>query len=474
MARLDEYRRRRDFAATPEPSGSSGSASRVAADRFVVQEHHARTLHWDLRLAHDGTLASWAVPKGIPMDPGVNRLAKRTEDHPEEYLTFEGIIPPGHYGAGRMTIWDSGTYECEKWQHDEILLTLHGSRVNGRYVLVRTRDHDWLLRRRDPAEDPQRTAPPTGGPMLATLGTELPRGPGWCYELKWDGMRCLCRIEGGRPHLLSRNHRDVTAQYPELRALATHLGSTDVLLDGEIVAFDPQGRPDFHRLQRRMHADGEHRIRRLMKEVPVVYIIFDLLWVNGRDLTDLPFRERRAALEHLDLDTDEPDEPRWHRSPVYDDPTPLLEVAERFDLEGLMAKRLDARDVMGRRSPAWRKYRRVRRQEFVVGGWVPGQGTRADTIGGLLVGAHDERGDIRYAGRVGSGFTDDDLALLTSLMRRQERATSPFLERGLPRSAHWVEPTLVVEVRFTDWTPAGRLRHPTYLGVRHDVDPLGV
>lgn len=470
MARLDEYQRRRKFASTPEPKGADSRPN--SGTRFVVHEHHARALHWDLRLERDGALASWAVPKGIPFEPHVRRLAKRTEDHPEEYLDFEGEIPEGDYGAGRMSIWDSGSYECEKWQEDEVLITFHGQRVQGRYVVVRTKDQDWLLQRLDPASDPIRTPPPEGGPMLAVTGPELPRGPDWCYELKWDGIRCLAHVEGGRPKLASRLGNDITAQYPELRALAAALGSTEVLLDGEIVAIDAAGRPDFHRLQERMHVTGERRIHQLTAEVPVTYVVFDLLWEDGHDLTARPLQERRGQLEDLDLDGTRAGL-NWQLSPQRDDPESLLKVAEQFDLEGLMAKRNDSAYFPGRRSSAWRKFRRLKQQEFVVGGWMPGEGSRSSTIGSLLVGFYEGE-KLHFAGRVGSGIADADLTMLREVLNLLERGTTPFRGSGLPKNANWVEPQVVVEVRFTEWTPSGRLRHPIYLGLRNDIDPRSV
>lgn len=467
--RLSEYRRRRAFSITPEPAGAQGEGG-ATGGRFVVQQHHARALHWDLRLERDGLLASWAVPKGIPLAPGVNRLAKRTEDHPKEYLDFEGTIPPGEYGAGRMSIWDRGTFECERWDDHEVLIALHGGRLEGRYVLIRTRDTNWLLRRLDAADDPGRRRPPEGGPMLATAASELPTGDDWRYELKWDGMRCLALIEGGRVELRSRTGAIVTSRYPELRALGAAFGSTEVLLDGEIVAVDGEGRPDFHRLQLRMHATGDTRIRRLALDVPVVFMVFDILWLDGHDVTGWPFIERRALLDDLGLaEGGDRAGASWQLSPCRSEASALLVVAERFDLEGLMAKQADAPYLMGRRSTSWRKIRRSARQELVVGGWVPGRGTRAETIGGLLVGYHDDRGALRYAGRVGSGLSTADLRRLEESLAPLTQVSSPFVDRGTPRDAHWVSPEIVVEVRFREWTPTGRLRHPTFLGIRPDV-----
>src|SRR4051812_32126248 len=239
MARnLDSYRRKRDFSATPEPSGDGGPSVEERTARFVVQEHHARSLHWDLRLEHDGALASWAVPKGIPPDPRKNHLAVRTEDHPLEYLEFHGDIPKGQYGAGTMAIFDRGTYEMHKWRDKEVMVTFHGERVRGRYVLFRTAGKNWMIHRMDPPEDPTREPLPEWiDPMLARLG-DLPTDDGWAYEIKWDGIRAVAFIEGGRLRLMSRRKTNVTAGYPELSALGRALGAHEAVLDGEIVSFE--------------------------------------------------------------------------------------------------------------------------------------------------------------------------------------------------------------------------------------------
>src|SRR5262249_27961570 len=287
-----EYEAKRDFDATPEPKGKSPAKRRTkdAAPRFVVQEHHARALHWDLRLERDGVLASWAVPKGIPPDPKKNHLAVQTEDHPMEYLDFAGDIPKGEYGGGSMRVWDTGTFDTHKWSDREVMVTLHGERVDGRYVLFRTRGNQWMIHRMDPPQDPERTTPPEDlRPMAAVLAKQPPTGAGWAWELKWDGIRALGYVDGGRIRRFTRRGHEVTHRYPELRKLGETLGSHDVVLDGEIVAFDDDGRPSFERLQSRMHVENDSAIRRLTQQVPVVYVLFDLLWSDGRSLLSLPY-----------------------------------------------------------------------------------------------------------------------------------------------------------------------------------------
>src|SRR4051794_22764209 len=280
---LDAYRAKRDFAQTPEPGPAEEARTDADAPRFVVQEHHARRLHWDLRLEHDGTLASWAVPKGIPMDPATNHLAVRTEDHPLEYLEFHGEIPTGQYGAGTMTIWDRGTFEVEKWRDREVMGVFHGERMRGRYVLFRTRGDDWMLHRMDPPVDPHaQPLPARIEPMLAKLETRLPRDEDrWAFEIKWDGVRALAFVEGGRVRLQARSGSDITPRYPEVGGLGSELGARPVVLDGEVVAFDDNGRPDFGRLQTRMHVASDAAVRRRMKDVPATYVIFDVLHLDG-------------------------------------------------------------------------------------------------------------------------------------------------------------------------------------------------
>ena len=467
--RLETYRAKRRFATTPEPAGDA--APGAEGGRFVVQEHHARSLHWDLRLEHDGALASWAVPRGIPPDPARNHLAVRTEDHPLEYLDFHGEIPAGEYGAGTMTIWDRGTYELHKFRADEVMVTFHGERLRGRHVLFRTRGKDWMIHRMDPPEDPGRTPMPERvEPMLARSGPLPPEDGRWAYEIKWDGVRVIAFAQGGRVRLQARSGRDVTARYPELRPLGRALGARELVLDGEVVAFGDDGRPSFQRLQGRMHLTGESAIRRLAEREPVTYVVFDLLYEDGRDLMPLPYVERRERLLALGLAG-----PAW-QAPAHHvgDGRALLEASRAQGLEGILAKRVDCPYTPGRRSPGWVKVKNVRRTDVVVGGWLPGEGNRAGRIGALLVGHHDQDGELRYAGRVGTGFDQAELARLQGILAPLERPTSPFAGRQPPRGARFVEPELVCAVDYGEWTQARTLRHPVYKGLRDDVAPADV
>jgi len=466
--RLRAYRAKRDLEGTPEPGGLEGRGP--STSRFVVQEHHARRLHWDLRLEHDGVLASWAVPRGIPERPEDDRLAVHTEDHPLEYLEFSGDIPKGNYGAGTMGIWDTGTYEQHKWREDEVMVTFHGERVRGRYVLFRTKGKDWMLHRMDPAADPgAEPLPEKVAPMLARAG-ELPRdGGAWAYEVKWDGVRALVWVDSGQVRLESRNGRDITAQYPELGGLGRALGSRPALLDGEVIAPDAQGRPSFERLQGRMHVGSEAAVQRRRRDTPVALMVFDVLHLDGRSLMDRPWTERRAALEGLGLDG-----PHWKTPAVLaGDPEAVTRVTREGGFEGLVAKKRSSCYEPGRRTGCWVKVKHVRRQEFVVGGWLPGEGRRRERIGALLIGYHDE-GALRYAGRVGTGFTQAELTRVGRELAARERGSSPFTGGRLPKGAQWVEPELVAEVAFTEWTRAGQIRHPSYKGMRDDADPASV
>jgi bifunctional non-homologous end joining protein LigD len=471
--RLEDYRRKRDADATPEPAAEpgAGSAREPGKRRYVVQEHHATRLHWDLRLEHDGVAVSWAVPNGIPQDPKDNRLAVHTEDHPLEYLEFEGDIPKGSYGAGSMRIWDRGTYEEHKFDDDKVEITFHGERLEGRYGLFPLKKRkgeppgkDWMIHRMDPPADPTREPMPEHvKPMLARAGALPPDDDRWAFEIKWDGVRALAYSEPGRIRFESRNGNDITASYPELKALNRALSSHHAILDGEVVAFDDDGRPSFGRLQGRMHVGSESAARRRMKDTPVVYVVFDLLWLDGHPLYDLPYEQRRARLRELGLQG-----AHWQTPDhVVGDGEAVLAASLANGLEGVVAKRLDSPYEPGRRSPCWLKVKNVRREDVVVGGWLPGEGKRRERIGALLVGVPED-GRLRYAGRVGTGFTEAELDRLAKVL--EQREDSPFGGTPQPpKHAVYVQPTRVAEVEFTEWTSDGMLRHPSYKGLREEA-----
>jgi bifunctional non-homologous end joining protein LigD len=477
MSKLRAYRSKRDLAASGEPAGEAqerpGTVARLP--RFVVQEHHARRLHWDFRLERDGVLVSWAVPKGIPDDPETNHLAVHVEDHPLEYGSFEGEIPKGEYGAGRVEIFDQGTYETHKWRMDEpkpeVMVTLHGERLRGRYVLFRTRGENWMIHRMDPPQDPEREPMPERvEPMMARLAEHLPeRERGWAYEFKWDGIRAIAFSRVGSFRLVTRNQEDVTGRYPELRSLGDALGAHEAVLDGEIVALGSTGIPSFERLQQRMGLSVPADVRRKMREVPVYYLVFDLLYLDGRRLAGLAYEERRRRLLDLGLSGQAWQVPEHQVG----DGAAMLEGSRRMGLEGVIAKRLDGVYEEGRRSGSWLKIKNRLRQEFVIGGWTAGEGRRAGLAGALLVG-YWEGDDLVYAGKVGTGFTDASLDRLGSLLAPLARQSSPFGAGRPPAGSHFVEPELVAEVEFAEWTKGGQLRAPAFKGLRSDKAPRDV
>jgi bifunctional non-homologous end joining protein LigD len=466
---LSEYEGKRDFGTTPEPSPRRRQRKK-GAPRFVVQEHSARRLHWDLRLERDGVAVSWAIPNSVPDDPSENRLAIHTEDHPLEYLDFEGEIPAGQYGAGTVRIWDRGTYECEKWEESKVMVRFDGERLSGRYALFRTgkSEKDWMIHRIDPPVEARDPFPEAVVPMLARLSTMPARDEGWAVEVKWDGVRAIAYCRPGRLELQSRNLNEITAQYPEVRRLSRQLGARDAVLDGELVAFDEQGRPSFERLQQRIHQTEETVVRRRMKSHPVTYAIFDLLYLDGRDLTAEPYRRRRELLEELELHGPSWQTPRYSTGHAKE----LLEASRELHLEGVVLKRLDSRYSPGKRTGAWLKVKNTGRQEFVIGGWLPGEGRRRNRIGSLLLGAFDPDGDglaLRYAGKVGTGFSDRDLTSLGARLAPLERKSNPFAgRRGPKKGARYVEPELVAEIELRELTADGMVRHGSFKGLRDD------
>jgi bifunctional non-homologous end joining protein LigD len=354
---LGEYRRKRDFLRTPEPDGGEGSTRESGGGgRFVVQQHDATNLHWDLRLEHGGVALSWALPRGVPQlpDRSANRLAVRTEDHPLSYLDFEGRIPAGEYGAGTMSVWDSGTYAAEKLRDDEVIAEFDGERMRGRYALFHTRGKNWIIHRIDPPLDPGREPlPGEMTPMLASRGP-MPADPGsWGFEIAWGGLRTLLWCEPG--HIRRSRSRglepETVTRFPELRRIARALGSVEAVLDGEVVVLGENGAPAPERLRTRKRAGSEAVAKRLAREVPATLILFDLLFHDGRPVTDETYTARRSLLEGLRLDGPAWQTPAFHR----DDGAALLEAAQARGLPGLVAKRLESGYEPGRRSADWIK-----------------------------------------------------------------------------------------------------------------------
>lgn len=495
--RLSTYRSMRDGSKTPEPVPSEPASSSEGRS-FVIQEHHARRLHWDFRLEHDGVLVSWALPKGVPVEPKANHLAVQTEDHPLDYGTFEGTIPGGQYGAGDVTIWDAGTFELEKWRDGkEVIATLTGRPGGGlgeprKFALIHTGGHqggresdeqNWLIHLMIPtapaekatAEPEPTEAPRAISPMLATTGTaaELSDAGDWAFEMKWDGIRAIAVVGKGGMSLTSRNANDLTATYPELAELAELLDGRSAVFDGEIVALAKGGRPDFGLLQSRMNLTGAGDVERAARSTPVHYFVFDILDLDGRSLLREPYSARRSLLEST---LTPPARGRIQVPPAFDgDFAEAFDASRELGLEGVMAKERDSTYAAGKRSRSWLKLKHHRDQEVVVGGWRPGNGRRSDSIGSLLLGVPDG-GGFRYVGRVGTGFDERQLRDIRSRLDEHVRESPSLTEvpAADARDAHWVEPVFVGEVEFAEWTSTGRLRQPAWRGWRPDKNPADI
>jgi bifunctional non-homologous end joining protein LigD len=453
----------------PQVGAPSGTGEGGGEPAFVIQEHHARSLHWDLRLERDGVFVSWAVPKGLPTEPSKNHLAVHVEDHPLEYGSFHGTIPKGEYGAGSVTIWDQGTYEASKWTEREVKFHLHGGRVDARFVLFQTGGKNWMIHREDPAPEGWSPLPGLVRPMLAVADDALPKGAGWSYEFKWDGIRTIAYVDGGRVRLMTRGDREATATFPELRGLGEALGSHQAVLDGEVIALGQAGRPSFEALQPRLQVTAPERVRRLIDRIPVTYMLFDVLHLDGASTLAAPYQDRRRILEGLQLSAD-----HWLVPPSHPGPgDEVLAAASDGGLEGVVAKRTESSYQPGRRSRDWVKVKLMKTQDVVIGGWTSGEGTRSGRIGSLLVGIPDGEG-LRYAGKVGTGFSEQALASLEAQLSVLRRDAPPFtagLTAADRNGATWVQPELVGEVRYSEWTKAGRLRQPSWRGMRPGKAP---
>lgn len=524
---LRSYRLKRDFSRTREPPGNETAVEPKAeagpsSRRFVIQKHWARRLHYDFRLEIDGTLKSWAVPKGPSLDPAVKRMAVQVEDHPLAYGSFEGTIPRGQYGAGRVIIWDAGHWEAEgdpskSYREGKLKLRLRGKKLQGGWTLVRTgsrkRNPDsssaegvgrargqtaWLLiKEKDEHARPQEEydvtealplsvsspTPPASvampealAPQLATRVSAPPATSGWCYELKYDGYRILTRVQKGRARLYTRNGHDWTARLPTLAKAMEEQLMPDGWYDGEIVMLDAQGRPNFQTLQnafepeRGWRRSGERQAKKQRGSAPdsatddPVYFLFDLPWLGTDDLRRQPLEQRQAQLASVMARTDHP---QLRLSGVFTaGASDMLRSACELGLEGVIGKRLDAPYVSGR-SGYWIKLKCGERQEFVIGGYTKPQGSRQG-LGALLLGYYDDDGDLQYAGKVGSGFTEKTLATLHAQLSRLHQDDAPFALIPAESHVQWVKPKLAAEVSFSEWTQSGRVRHAVFMGLRED------
>ncbi len=474
--KLDTYRSKRDPAKTPEPMGPKAGQkpNKGSAPRFVIQEHHARALHWDFRLEHDGVFVVVGAPEGPAGLPVTNHLAVHTEDHPLEYGKFEGDIPEGEYGGGKVDHMGQRDLRAGEMgrQRSEGRLPRQAGERPLRALLTSRRAggrKNWMIHRMDPPPEGFEPMPRPYPPMLAVLSAEPPKGADWAFEFKWDGVRTIVFVDGGRVRATSRNDKDMTAAFPELRAIGEFLGSSSAILDGELVAFGPDGRPSFGLLQHRLHVGSRTEVTRRSHEVAASYLAFDLLYLEGQSLLTSTYDERRAELESLELKGESFAVPPSFTDNAADD---VIATAKERGLEGIVAKRRKSKYALGSRNGDWVKIKNFRTQEVVVGGWTAGKGSLAGSLGALLVGIPAE-GGLVYAGKVGTGF--DTAARLEILRTLQALGTptSPFigsLPKALASQAHFVRPEIVGEVQYGEWTSDGHLRHPSWRGLRPDKD----
>jgi len=545
MAKLEEYRKKRRFDRTPEPSGEpevpaeaqrAAKATRLPKPKlpelevrpdaehgptFVVQKHRATRLHYDFRLAIDGTLKSWAVPKGPSQSHADKRLAVQTEDHPLAYGNFEGKIPEGNYGAGTVMVWDRGTFVVEnvpgqkldalqQVQKGEIKFHLNGEKLRGSFVLVKLKKsekgNEWLMiKHKDAAENstwnieehdgsvltgrtieeitqeqpPKRSPSPLRPdelqdirkaampsrlePMLATIGDKPFSNPNWLFEIKWDGVRALAWIDNGVLTIRARSGAEITARYPELASLPAAIAARQALLDGEIAALDAQGRSDFGLLQERMHVRVPAET--LISRVPVIFFAFDLLHCDGHDLRRSPLIERKQLLQRL-LHTTERIRFSDHQ---VERGKEIFELAKDNGLEGIVAKRLDS-PYVSERSTSWVKLKVTQTVDAVVAGWTAAR-TAAIPLGSLLLGLYEGK-KLRFIGHVGTGFDGKKLEELSGKLKKIASTSCPFdISPQTNEKAFWVSPELVARVKFSEWTQEKALRHPVFIALREDIGP---
>lgn len=515
MSQLAEYRRKRHFSETPEPRGK---AARRDDKVFVIQKHAATRLHYDLRLEVSGVLKSWAVPKGPSLNPGDKRLAVQVEDHPFEYRKFEGTIPAGNYGAGEVIIWDQGTYEpegnltaAEQIERGELKFRLHGVKLHGSFVLVKMKrsqkQNEWLLiKHRDEHADPIWNVEEHGesvvsgrplpkkkakgekangdraplnpsalsgaqaAPMpkeisvtLSQIADRVFSDPNWLYEIKWDGIRTVAFIENGQARLFARSKRDVTAEFPEFSDLATYIRGGTAIVDGEIVTLDAEGRSDFQKLQNRFGVTRPPA--RLIREVPLTYYVFDILYYNGFDLRRTPLLQRKQFLRKA-LRADNRVRLSEHQ---VEKGKELYAAAEQNGLEGIIGKQIDS-PYTGNRTPLWLKFKIVRELDALVVGWTAPRRTR-QYFGALVLALYEGK-ELKFIGSAGTGFDQSRQREILTQLEKTGVVRSPLKEvPKLREHVEWVRPEMVVRVKYANWTDDNHLRAPVFLSVRKDRHP---
>lgn len=457
---LETYAKKRDFGKTREPAGQVTEGS---GRNFVVHRHHASHLHYDLRLEQDGVLKSWAVPRGLPPHPGVKRLAVQTEDHPMQYLTFDGAIPKGQYGAGEMWIYALGKYQITKDKKDGFYFRLSSKEATGEYRIHKMKGKEWLLERVD---EPQvNYLKQEIEPMLSESVDVPPKGARYIYEVKWDGIRALISLEDGQMRIRTRNQHDVTAQFPELLIPDKAFRANTALFDAEIVCLDKSGRPSFKTVISRMQARGETNIQKMARANPVNCYVFDCLYLDGRPLINDPLLRRKEWLK----DAIKHDTP-YRVSEFIEDGESLFEAAREHSLEGIMAKQKDSKYYPGRRNDCWVKVKVRNSREVVVIGYAPGQNDRSNTFGGLHIAERID-GGLMYRGKVGTGFDD---AMLKQIYR--ELKALPETKKPIPNKVMdekisiWVEPRIIAEVSYAQITPDKMFREPVFVRLRPDLE----
>lgn len=457
---LETYEKKRDFNKTREPLAKileSGGTN------FVVHRHHATNLHYDLRLEQEGVLKSWAVPRGLPPLPGIKRLAVQTEDHPMEYLTFDGKIPKGQYGGGDMWIYALGKYQITKEKKDGFYFRLSSKELNGEYRIYKIKQKEWLLERVDVPQ--VNFLHDLIEPMLSESATKPPVGDEYIYEVKWDGIRAMISLEDGQLKIRSRNQNDITRQFPELLVADKAFRASCGLFDAEIVCLDKSGKPEFKKVINRLMTSGEGNIEKLSKSNPAYCYIFDCLFLDGRSLINETLQKRKEWLKDA-LKKDTP----YRTSEYVTDGQSLFEAAKEHNLEGIMAKDKTSRYLPGKRSDAWLKIKIRNTRECVIIGYNEGKGNRSHAFGGLHIAERDGD-DLIYRGKVGSGFTDAGLKDVFKQIKKLREIKKPVTNKVLDeKSSKWIEPKLWVEVTFASFTPDKIFREPVFVRMRPDLE----
>jgi DNA ligase D-like protein (predicted ligase)/DNA ligase D-like protein (predicted polymerase)/DNA ligase D-like protein (predicted 3'-phosphoesterase) len=457
---LEKYTSKRDFSKTPEPTAYVVDES---GNNFVVHRHHASRLHYDLRLEQEGVLKSWAVPKGLPPHPGVKRLAVQTEDHPREYLTFDGRIPKGQYGAGDMWIYALGKYQITKEKKDGFYFRLSSREITGEYRIYQIKQKDWLLERVDTPQIDYLHG--NIQPMLSESATEPPIGPEYVYELKWDGIRAMVYLDEGTVRIVSRNQNDITDRFPELLSGERAFRATCAVFDCEIVSLDPVGKPIFKKVINRLMTRGEATIAKLAKLNPVHCYVFDCLYLDGRPLVNEPLMKRREWMK----DAIRPESP-YRVSEVVDDGQGLFEAAKAHQLEGIMAKLRDSKYLPGRRSPSWLKIKVWQTREVVIIGYTRGKGDRGETFGALHIAERD-KDQLLYRGKVGTGFDDEAIRDINARLKKIMEIKKPITKKLLDdKVTTWIEPRIYAEVSYTSITTDKIFREPVFVRLRPDLE----